>query len=178
MAALSAWSAERRVEEEVATRTRERWLRQQAMESATWAAALAELVESRSELAVSTRCHELRGRIVAAGADLVILAERRGSSLVALDHVVALRVGPTGAPPNAGWSAGDRERAGAATTSLRLVDALAALAGERLPVRLGLAGGDDLTGELATVGVDVLTLGPPVVVVPLVAVEVCTPLSA
>ncbi|HLI00560.1 MAG TPA: hypothetical protein VKV06_07220, partial [Acidimicrobiales bacterium] len=59
-----------------------------------------------------------------------------------------------------------------------LVDALDTLAAERSPVRLGLAGGEVVSGDLLAVGVDVVTVAVAAGVrahVALGAVETCTP---
>ena len=54
----------------------------------------------------------------------------------------------------AGEAAGDRPAAGRWT----LADALAALAADRSPIRVGLHGGETVTGVLLSVGEDVMTL--------------------
>lgn len=183
LAALSGWAADHRAAEAVAGRARERWLRQQAQEAATWLGVLVDLAERRAAVVLELAAGGVaRGTLVGVGTDVCLLAAdppRSAATLVALAHVVAARA--AGAAP--GVAAGDRRPA----LPLRLADALAALAAEREVARLGLAGGREVTGCLLAAGADVLTVrpgGPPDdhrpgaerIFVPVGSVVTCTPL--
>jgi hypothetical protein len=171
LASFAAWAAGARADEAAAARTRERWLRQQAAEAATWAGTLVDLAEIGADAVVMVGTRSLSGRLVAAGDDLCVVAERGRATIVALAHVRAVRVVGHGGPVPAG--------ARSAALSVRLADALAALAAERAPVHLGVAGGERISGDLLAVGIDVLTVRAPLgqarVHVALAAVETCTP---
>ena len=173
VSAFARWAADQRVADAAGARSRERWLRQQAAESATLVGTLVDLAERRADVAVIIGSRTVTGRVTGVGQDGLVLAELSGAAtLVALAHVAALRV--AGRRPGTGEATGGRP-AGA----WRVVDALAVLAAERSPVRLGVRGGDTLTGTLASVGEDVMTLLLPVggqrAHVALQALETATP---
>jgi len=178
VAAFGRWAAGRRAEEAAGSRTRERWLRQQAAESATLAGTLVDLAERAEDVAVLTAGRTLTGRLVGVGEDAAVLADRFGVTVVALSRVLAVRVasgaGRAGVAGRRAPASGDRVPPG----PWRLVDALDTLAAERSPVRLGLAGGEVVSGDLLAVGVDVVTVAVAAGVrahVALGAVETCTP---
>lgn len=171
LAALTAWSADTRTREAVAARTRERWLRQQAQEEATWLGVLVDLAERGSDVTVGLDGRSASGRLVGVGADLCVLAHAGGTTLIALAHVRSVRAGDTS--PAAG---SDRRPA----LQVSLPEALAALAAERDPVAVTLGGGGELRGVLVAVGADVVTLRSRSrpwthTYVPLAAVATCSP---
>jgi hypothetical protein len=134
-------------------RAREHWLRRQAEEGAALVGVLADLVDGRVPVRLDLRAGgPFAGTVRAVGVDLVAVAAggSRGSmAVVALDAVCSVHTGP--GPRTV---TGDR----AVTSSLRLADVLAGLAGEREPVRLVTADGETIAGVAWSVGQDVLTL--------------------
>ncbi len=154
-AALAGWVADSRAEQAAAARSRERWLRQQAEEAATWLGTLVDLAERgapvRLELTSGTFAS---GTLVGIGRDMCLVAadNRRPATLVALAHVLAAKATPS-APPVA---AGDRRP----VLGLDLAGALGTLAAERETVRLGLTNRGEVVGQLLGAGSDVLTLRP------------------
>ena len=174
VSAFGAWAAERRADDAATARSRERWLRQQAAEAATLAGTLVDLAERTGDAAIVVGSRTVAGRLVGVGLDGCVMAERGGAAtIVALAHVSAVRVAGRG--PGMGEATGERTPAG----EWRLVDALAALAAEHSPVRIGLRGGEIVSGELVAAGDDVITLrmaaGGMRIHVALDAIEVCSP---
>jgi hypothetical protein len=183
VAAFARWSAGERVADAARQRTRERWLRQQAAESATLAGVLTDLAERRAEVSVATRSQRLSGQVVGVAEDFCVLEERSGAgALVALEHLSS--VSATG-----GDRVGGNDAAGARRPplSLRLADALSLLAGDRSPVLVTVTSGERVLGQLVAVGADLITMralggargnGPgrySDLSIPLGAVEVCAP---
>jgi hypothetical protein len=149
---LEAWAAEGLAEQAASSRARERWLRQQAEEEATFAGVLADLVERRTPVAVtSTSGRRHQGELIAVARDFAALRAPGGATvLLALDALAAVRPVPhRDVPPT-----------GEARTPIRLslLDVLARVAADRPRVHVGLRGGDGVTGELRAVGDDVVTL--------------------
>ncbi len=178
-AELARWAAEGRSAEAVGSRSRERWLRQQAEESATWLGVLLDLAEQgRSVVAELSSGGSACGELVGVGEDVCLLSGGAGrpTTLVALAHVAAVRA----RVPAMDVATGDR----LPPLRLDLLGALARLAAEREPARLGLAGGREATGRILGAGSDVLTLDPATrpgsrgdrLFVPTAAVATCTPL--
>lgn len=155
VAAFARWAADERVHSAARERSRERWLRQQAVEEATLAGVLIDLAERRAEVVVTTRSRQFAGRVVGVAKDFFVLEDRGGAGvLVVTTHAVtvghpAARSGPAERDPS-----GDRQP----PLTLGFVDALALLAGDRSPVGLALDDGSLVTGEIAGVGLDVVTL--------------------
>jgi hypothetical protein len=153
VASFARWAAAERVGAAAQSRSRERWLRQQAAETATLVGTVVDLAEQRADVAVLVGARTIGGRIVGVGRDGLVMAEASGAAtVVPLDRVVAVRV--AGRRTGTGEATGGRRAAG----EWRVVDALAALAAERSPVRLGVTGGEILSGTVLTVGEDVLTV--------------------
>lgn len=148
--AFARWSAEVRHNEAAASRSRQRWLAQQATETATFRGTLVDLAEAGNPVNVATASHRLGGRLVGVGPDLCVVEEPARITVVDLGCVVA--VTPQGAAPVA--AAGDR----ATAVELTFAEALATLAADLTPVRLGLRGGETLSGDLVAAGEDVVTL--------------------
>ena len=148
---LEQWAADARIDAAALERSRERWLRSAAEQDATFGGVLLDLAERGITVAVQTvagRRHH--GAIEVIGADFVALRKPSGSELLmALRAVTMLRAG------SAGLAVGER----AVSTDLRLVEALAELAAERARVLLvAQRGGDAVSGELRSVGIDVVTV--------------------
>ena len=150
LADLARWAADQRVDEAVAARERERWLRQQSDEQARLTGIALDLAEQRATASVSTvsgRQH--RGTVVTVGEDFLALAPGAGALvLVAFAAVAVLRPSP-GRP----GGAGDRSP----PQSAWLADVLSGLAAQRAHVRIGV-GSEQLSAELRAVGADVVTL--------------------
>lgn len=149
---LAMWTAEARVDEAIRSRSRERWLRQQAEESSTFTGVLADLADrGRAVMVQSAGGRRHRGVVTAVGVDFVALRTDQGKDvLLATEGISSVR-------PQA------REtRALSGRTlelSYRLVEAIAALAEERPRVLLVTSEVDGtMAGELWTVGQDVITL--------------------
>jgi hypothetical protein len=153
LAAFARWAADERVGAAADARRRERWLRQQASEEATLVGTLVDLAEEYVDVAIVVGARTVTGRITGVGRDALVLADHLDAvTVVALAPIVAVRV--AGRRPGAGEASGTRPPAG----SWSLADALDALAAERNPVRLGVRGGELLSGEVVAVGDDVVTL--------------------
>jgi hypothetical protein len=141
-----------RADAESGARARERSLRRQATEGATFAGALVDLGESAAAVSLWTvagRRHE--GTVLAVGADFALLADRGDHVAVRLDAVTAVRPHPG---HGVGPASGDR----AAELDLTFVELLARLVEDRPELSIGAEGGDGVTGTLEAVGVDVLTV--------------------
>jgi hypothetical protein len=151
-ARLDEWLADARVESSADARAREHWLRAAAEADATFAGILLDLAERAVSVAVATVAgRRLQGVVVVLGADFMALRVASGGEvLVALRAIASVRTAST-----VGVAAGER----VVTTDLRLQDVLGALAAERARVRLVvLDGGEVVSGELRSVGQDVVTL--------------------
>jgi hypothetical protein len=145
------WLAALRIDEAARARVRRRWLRHAAEEDATLAGVLLDLAERQAPVSLVTsggRRHH--GPVVVVGEDFAGL--RTGIDrhvLVRLDHVVSVRPIDEDAAP-----IGDRDVA----SSLRLLDVLIGLAGDRLDAWLLLSSGDQVAGSLRSVGRDVVVV--------------------
>jgi hypothetical protein len=171
-ARLERWAADARVEAAARRRARERWLRQQAEEEATFAGVLIDLGEHGVEVALHTRTGRAhRGRVGVVGADFVGLLPSPGPGgpggpqgadggeevLVVLDSVTSVRM-----QAGARLVTGDR----LLTSRLSLVEVITGLAAERERVVLVLADrGETVAGILHSVGQDMVVVrqadGPP-----------------
>ncbi len=155
LADLTRWAAGSRAAEVAAARTRQQWLRRQAAEEATLAGIALDLAEQSAVVVVRTtagRAH--RGRLVGVSGDLAVLrSQGRALSTVIVPWaaVASLRPHGTRRPSEPGPRS--------VPLDLRLVDVLAAVAGDRRRVLVAFSGGQDLlAGELQSVGSDVITL--------------------
>jgi hypothetical protein len=170
-ARLERWAADARVEVAARRRARERWLRQQAEEEATFAGVLIDLGEHGVEVALHTRTGRAhRGRVGVVGADFVGLlpsstglggsaaAGSHGSLgapvgdevLVSLDSVTSVRM-----QAGARLVTGDR----VLTSRLSLAEVITGLAAERERVVLVLAeAGETVAGILHSVGQDMVVV--------------------
>jgi len=151
---LARWAGEARQQEAAATRSRRRWLEQQAAEEATFVAVLLAFGEGRVPVVLGvTSGNPVRGLVAAVGRDFcAVRTVERGTVLVRLEDITDARVRP-------GHSAVIGTQGGGAPTDMALADVLFGMAGERPEVVISLRrGGGQLSGELRTVGVDVASL--------------------
>jgi hypothetical protein len=154
---LSRWGALERAGESAAGRLREEWLRRQAAEEATWAGLVADLAERRAEVTVQLAGGRARrGRLLAFGLDFLLLAGpdiSRSSVpvMVALSAVTALRHEAGDAQPGPSEPRPGPEPA-------TLAQLLGRLAPGRPRLRVALAGGETLTGDLDSVGEDMMAI--------------------
>lgn len=167
-ARLERWAADARVAEAARRRSRERWLRQQAEEAATFAGVLTDLAESGTPVGVQTLAgRRYQGTVRTVGVDFVAIEGTRGAVLVASSVLVSVRT-----RPGAAAAVGVRSSAGRS----RLSEVLVGMAAEGEPVVLvPRHGGDPVAGTLVAVGRDVVVVRasgerPAIMYVPLVAV--------
>jgi hypothetical protein len=150
---LRRWAADEQVDELARSRSRARWLRQQAAESATLVGLLLDHAERRTIVTIETTGRTHTGRLLAASTGLCVLDdiddEQYRLALVALPAITLV-----GGPVEPPGSLGDR----VPHLRLDLAGALAGLAGDRPSVCLELQGGKRVTGVLESVGVDVIAL--------------------
>lgn len=151
VAELTRWLADRRSDAASASRSRERWLRQQAEEDATFAGILLDLAEQQCPIVVQlARDRRHRGHVRAVADDFLALRTQEGTDvLLAYAGIVATRLQGSEAP-----LAGDRPRA----LEMSLAEALGAISGERPRILVVTRDGSRLSGELRTAGRDVLAL--------------------
>lgn len=147
---LEAWAAEATADETLARRRRERWLRTQADEEATFAGVLVDLAERARPVVISTRTgRQHRGRLRLVGADFCLLeTDQRAAVFVSYRALASVRQPPGDAPVG-----GDR------TISLEigLFETMHFLVAER-PRVLVVTGTETTAGELQRVGADVVTI--------------------
>ncbi len=147
---LARWAAEAQVDEAAKSRSRERWLRQQAAEETTLWSVMIDLSErNRSVLVQSKVGRRHRGQVSALGLDFVCIRTNAGSDvLIARSAITAVRTQPREQAAHSGRLVQVR---------LRLHEAIAALVEDRPRVTIA-AGPDVFNGDLVSVGQDVLTL--------------------
>jgi hypothetical protein len=152
VARLERFAAESRVDLEATRRSRERWLRQQAVETAAFAGVLADLAERRAVVAMQTRAgHAHQGELCAIGADFCVIRPwtARRDTILATAAIAAVRT-HSDEPVS-----GDR----VPRLDLHLTDVLAGLAAERERVVLGpMHGGDTIVGALQSLGQDLVVV--------------------
>jgi hypothetical protein len=147
VAAFARWAAQERVAEAAANRSKERSLREQSAGEATWSGLLVDLAEAQGEVELDVGARRLSGNLVGIGRDFCVLEQRgRGPALIPSERIVAV------------W--GERTASGSRYPHLDLSfgAALAGLADERCPVRVLLAGGSQVSGEMVRCGNDLVTL--------------------
>lgn len=151
---IERWVADARAEEAAGERVRERWLRQQAEEEATFAGVLVDLAERQAVVTVtgvSGRRHQ--GRVAAVGADFVALRADSGRlTLLALASVARVRLAPLDRRVSGSPRQGNE---GSSEVTLAEVLAQAVAHRPRLSVHFGA---DHLLGELRAVGADVVSI--------------------
>jgi hypothetical protein len=151
---LARWTADTRIDEAARSRTRERWLRQQATEDARFAGVALDLAERGVAVAVgTTSARTLQGLIVAVARDFLVLRHDGGTAtFLALPAVATIR-------PEAGHPAGDAASDRTSPVDTVLADVFTALAADRPRVRVVVEGGGEaLAGELRAASGDVVTL--------------------
>lgn len=166
---LAVWDADERAADAARSRSRERSLRTQLEEAATFVGALVDLAEAATPVTVQTergRVH--RGVLGVVGADFVLLRDGDAHlTAVALAAVASVR-------PNAPAKAATGARPGG---SITFVQFLARCAESRPRVRL-VAAGEPVNGELLTVGENVVTVRgdgeTPIAYVPAGSVSECS----
>ena len=149
---LERWLATARADDAAAARARERWLRQIAEESSSFAGVLLDLAERATPVIVQSRGgRRHRGTITAVGVDFVALhTAQRADLLIAHLGIASIRTDGV-----ASGAIGDRRP----TYALAMAEAGAALAGDRPRVLVHTSADDDGTsGELRSAGTDVLTI--------------------
>jgi hypothetical protein len=174
--AFARWSAEVRLRDGAAGRSRQRWLHQQASEAATFAGTLLDLAERRAAVSLLSPGRRFAGRLVGVGPDFCVLEEATRATVVALGRVIAVQPHPRGPTPPVAVASGDRR----AVLEMTFAQALAAMAADLAPLRLALIGSETLVGDLVGAGEDVVTLrlpgNPPrPTFVPVTAVEGFSP---
>lgn len=156
VANLAIWADEQRAHEAAASRVRERWLRVQLEDQATFASLALALAERQSTVLLTTTAGcQHRGRLIALGSDFLLTRAGRRATFIPHRAVATLRAGP-GSP--AVWPS--EERASPLTTTF--VQAVTGLAGDRPRVSVVLSRPEDrLAGELTSVGLDVAMMALP-----------------
>jgi hypothetical protein len=151
LARLDRWVSDARTDEAAAARTRERWLKQAAEETATFSGVLLDLAERAAAVVVAVRGERRhRGAIAAVAADFCVLRSPAGRDvLLAFAGIASVRIDAAGTAPT-----GDR----AVHVELGLSEALAALAAERPRVLVVTGSAEGVAGELRAVGLDVATV--------------------
>jgi hypothetical protein len=147
VAAFARWAAQERVAEAAGMRSKERSLRDQAAGEATWSGLLVDLAESQGEVELDLGSRRIAGRVVGMGRDFCVVEQRgRRTALIPTDRIVAV------------WGDGPATGSRYPDLDLSFEAALAALADERSPVCMNLAGGGQISGELIGCGADLVTL--------------------
>lgn len=147
--ALARLVAEGRTDTAASTRSRQRWLSQQADEEATLVGTLVDLAERGLPVIVRTGSEVLTGPLRVVGADHAVLDGVAGTVLVRLDAVTSVRSGEGRPLPR-----GDRVIAATRPVTATLSD----LAGERARVVVTTVAGERISGLLRAVGADVVRI--------------------
>ena len=174
---VDSWAVDVRVDAARDRRRREHWLRRQAADDVSLTGVLVDLAEGRRSVRLTTLAgNEHHGRLQAAGHAVVVLDVGTHRVVVATDAVVSLHTtdGPTAAPSPLGHRGG--------TDATTLADLLSHAAADGPETTLVARSGLALTGELVSVGRDVVVVRPergaPLVYVALASVsEAVLPLS-
>lgn len=151
LADLARWEGERRSDQAAQSRSEEQWLRRQAAEEARFTGLALDLAEQAMSVTVATTSGRRHHGLVVAVADDFVVLHTPGSHAVLVPYRAITVVRP--AAPDIGTPS-----ARVAPLGARFVHALAGLSAERPRVVLVLDGGETVSGELTSVGVDVLAL--------------------
>ena len=152
LADLAGWAARDRTARSAAERSRSRTLADQSTSTSTWMGLLVDLAEARTDVTVTAGPGSTRtGRLVGVAQDFVVLEQTgRGPVLVPTAGLHAVTpLDPSARPAGAG------ERR--PPSRLSLAAALEALAAEKAPARVQLAG-QTILGAIVGCGEDVLTV--------------------
>jgi hypothetical protein len=154
---IERWAAEARARDAVDARVRERWLRRQAEEEATFAELLLDLAEREVAVVVTTTANRrYMGPVEAVGADFVALRTTGGrTAVLALGAVAA--VGTAGPAGGRAGALGGREDHGRRAVTVALGDVLAHAVADHPRVQVH-AGDLGVVGELWSVGADMISV--------------------
>jgi len=164
---LTTWLAGLRADRHRLGRQREHWLRQQLAEESSLADSLLDLVGSGADRGTNptvlmTRSRPIMGVVLAVGRDVVVIAEgsTRRPTAVVLDSIeVVHRRGsdqrPDAHPGGGGpWARGPSAPETPVSLEELVLDAL----NERTPVTITTLGGSSVTGIVASIGTDIITV--------------------
>jgi hypothetical protein len=147
---MAAGAATLRTQEAAQARSRARSLRRQLDEESTWAGVLMDLLERGRPVTVSTLARRVvRGRLSVVGRDFCGLVVGDRDILVPYAAVTTLRAVDAGAEAVAGGREPD---------DVMLAEALGRLAERRARATVTSLSGEVVTGEVAAVGRDTLTV--------------------
>jgi hypothetical protein len=144
LADLAAWDAAR-------ARQDEAWLRRQADEEARFTGVALDLAEQADTVSVLTTTGRRHHGRIAVVADDFLVVSTAGGAPVLLPYAALASVRPSPGAAPAGSSR-------APLLGMRLVHALSGLAADRPRVAVVVHGGESTSGDLWSVGLDVLTL--------------------
>lgn len=147
---LQRWAAEAVVDEAARSRTRARWLRIQAEESASIVGTLVDLAERAGPVVLDVGDHRVGGVLVGVGGDFVALRTDRGQQVLVRTSAVDI----VRAEPGGGDVRGDR----GALLDVTLDAVLGPVATDRPDVLVRTVGGAVVRGELRAAGTDVIRL--------------------
>jgi len=148
---LGRWLAEIRAGNAAHVKRRQRWLEQQATEEATFVGTLTDLAESGGDVIVETSAGRRHaGRIEAVGIDFVALVALGRWVFIPLAAAATVRRVLAGPQPPSGARVG--------ALDLTLLEALADQLPERPRIVTWSGSGERITGLLAGVGHDVVTV--------------------
>jgi hypothetical protein len=163
LADLAAWAESQQAASASRSRSRRRWIRQQAAEGATLAGTLLDLAESSVPVSLHTAggggVHS--GVLIAVGTQVCVLSCDQAFVVIALSAITTVL------PP--GPSLGDR----VPTLALDLAGVLAVIVADRPSVQLQLHDGRTVCGVLEQVGQDVVTVSHPDALIPTGAIAAC-----
>jgi hypothetical protein len=168
LARIGRWPDDERAAASAAARSRRRWLRQQVAESATLGGLLITLAERGAAVVVGTPGRRLAGTItgVTARVCVIDLPHPPGATAVAaIDAITSIEGGP-----------GDIHDDRVPATDHGIPVVLASVAADRPGVTVHLRDATSVAGQLANVGINVITVrrpGGPVVHVPVAAIAAC-----
>lgn len=161
LAELAGWAEAQKASGAARSRSRRRWLRQQAAEDATLAGILLDRAESSAPVSLQTTAGVHSGVLVAVSTRVCVLSGDEGFSVIAMSAITTVTP--------AGPALGDRVPG----LAIDMAGALSVLAGERPSVQLELTDGRTVSGVLQQVGRDVVTLSRPDALIPTAAIGVC-----
>jgi hypothetical protein len=141
-----------RADDLASARSKERWLRRQATESATVAGTLLDLAERGAPVSIGVvggRRHD--GTVLAIGTDVVLLAERNDRVAIPVASIATFR--PV---PGAGGRAATGDRPPA--VDVGFVELLARVVDDQPDVAISLVTGEVVSGRLLAVGADVVSV--------------------